>query len=121
MASKPLAVLGFLVLSFISGIAGQYFYPGMDVAPTDLWLLPAFVFLIFIWYRVDSTQRSYRRSPWLNVSIVLIAIIALPYYFFRSRGFKGGLIATLVMLLVFVLSSVLTIAGQYLAYYVLQS
>ena len=122
MASKKsLVVLSFLILSFIAGIAGQYFYPGMDFSPADIWLLPVFALLIFIWYRFDSEQHSYRRSPWLNVCIIAIAILALPYYFFRSRGLKGGSIATAVMLLVFVLSGALTAAGQYTAYYGLQS
>ena len=121
MALKSWVVLGFLALSFIAGFAGQYFYPGMDFAPTDIWLLPVFALLLFLWYRIDSEERSYRRSPWLNVCVIAIAILALPYYFFRTRGLKGGSIATVTMLLVFVLSGVLTVAGQYAAYYGLQS
>ena len=121
VAPKTSVVLGFLALSFVAGVVGQYFYPGMDFAPTDIWLLPAFALLLFLWYRIDSEHRSYRRSPWLNVCVIAIAIIALPYYFFRSRGFKGGAIASMIMLLMFVLSGALTVAGQYVAYYGLQS
>ncbi|CAN7562656.1 hypothetical protein LJR143_003918 [Pseudoxanthomonas sp. LjRoot143] len=121
MASKIWVLLGFLGLSFIAGVVGQYYYPGVEFSPVDIWLLPVFAFLLFLWYRIDSEQRSYRRSPWLNASIIAVAIIALPYYFFRSRGLKGGAFATTAMLLVFVLSGVLTVAGQYSAYYGLQS
>lgn len=121
MTSKMWLVFGFLALSFAAGVLGQYYYPGMEVSPADIWLMPAFAFLLFLWYRIDSEQRSYRRTPWLNVMIIAVAVIALPYYFVRSRGVKGGMLATVAMLLVAVLGAALTVAGQYSAYYGLQS
>lgn len=121
MSSKTWVLVAFLVLSFFAGVAGQYYYPGMEFSPIDMWLLPVFAFLLFLWYRIDSAQRSFKRSPWLNAGVIGIAIIALPYYFFRSRGFRGGALATFLMLLVFILSGVLTLAGQFSAYYGLQS
>lgn len=121
MASESWIVVSFLVLSFFAGVAGQSMYPGMDFAPTDIWLLPVFALQLFLWYRIDSDQRSYKRSPWLNVCVMAIALFALPYYFFRSRGFKGGLIASGAMLLVFLASGALTAAGQHAVYYGLQS
>lgn len=50
-----------------------------------------FSFLSFCWYRIDSEARRYRRSRWLNVGIVMLAIVAVPYYIVRSRpaGQKG--------------------------------
>lgn len=48
------------------------------------------------------------------------SIIALPYYFFRSRGFKHGALATAVMLLAIIFFGALEAAGQYTAYHVLQ-
>jgi hypothetical protein len=50
-----------------------------------------FSFLCFCWYRIDSEARLYRRSRWLNVGIVMLAIVAVPYYIARSRpaGQKG--------------------------------
>jgi formate hydrogenlyase subunit 4 len=71
--------------------------------------------LIFGWYRIDSSQRGYRRSPWLNVGVVLLALVALPVYFFRSRGAKGGLTATAIFLAGIIGYSVLGLAGQYIA------
>lgn len=121
MTSKTWIVLGFLALSFIVGIVGQYYYPSMEFSPADMWCLPIFALLLFFWYRIDSEQRSYKRSPWLNVCIIGAAIIALPYYFIRSRGLKGGVLATGAMLLLFLLSGALTAAGQYSAYYGLQN
>jgi amino acid permease len=50
-----------------------------------------FSFLCFCWYRLDSDAHRYRRTPLLNVGIVMIAILAVPYYIVRSRpaGQKG--------------------------------
>ena len=121
MTTKMWIVLGFLALSFVAGVLGQYYYPGMEVSPADIWLMPAFAFLLFLWYRIDSGQRAYRRSRWLNVMIIAVAVIALPYYFVRPRGVKRGMLATAAMLPVAVLGAALTVAGQYSAYYGLQS
>jgi hypothetical protein len=52
------------------------------------WSIPltlAFSFLIFTWYRRDSDERQYRRSRWLNIGIILLTPVAVPYYLLRSR------------------------------------
>ncbi|WP_460834774.1 hypothetical protein [Lysobacter humi (ex Lee et al. 2017)] len=91
------------------------------MSPVDLWLLPAFALMIFWWYRTDTSERNYKRTPWLNVSVIAVAALALPYYFFRSRGFKRGAVATLALILAMIASGLLTLGGQYAAYYGLQS
>ena len=121
MSSKLWVIAILMALSLIAGAASQHLFPGVDRPPTDWWLLPLFAFLIFLWYRLDSIQRSYRRSPWLNICVIGIAILALPYYFFRSRGFKGGAIASIAMLGLLLLSSALTVLGAFIVYYGLQS
>src|SRR5258708_14796242 len=45
---------------------------------------------IYWWYYVDKEQRRFRAGPVLNVGVVALAIIALPVYFIRSRGWKRG-------------------------------
>jgi hypothetical protein len=55
--------------------------------------------LMFIWYRLDAKQRGFECSVALNIAVVVAALLALPYYFFRSRGLRGGSIATLLFLL----------------------
>ncbi|GAB3454299.1 hypothetical protein GCM10027321_05430 [Massilia terrae] len=42
-------------------------------------------FLCFLWYRRDSDVVGYRRSPWLNVCVILLVFIGIPYYLLRSR------------------------------------
>lgn len=121
MNAKQLIVLALASTAFLSGAAGQYFYPGIETPLTTLWFILCGAFLVFAWYRIDAEQIGYRRSLGLNVGVVGIAVIALPYYFFRSRGTKRGFAATGLLLLGFVAWSLLTIAGQYTAYYWLQS
>lgn len=121
MSHKSLVLVILAIASFVSGAIDQYFYPGREFPPTAMAFAIMSVALIFFWFRLDSTQFGYRRSPWLNVSVIALAIIALPYYFFRSRGFKRGAIATAVMLVAYIASLVLTMAGSYSAYYGLQS
>ena len=50
-----------------------------------------FSFLSFCWYRLDSDAYGYRRTPLLNAGIVMLAVVAVPWYLVRSRpaGQKG--------------------------------
>ena len=121
MSQKNLVLLGLAFVAFASGAVGQYFYPGHALPPTTLWFTLGGALLAFVWYRIDSQQIGYRRSPWLNVGVVALALVALPYYFFRTRGAKRGLLATGLFLLAAITYSLLSSAGQYAAYYGLQS
>lgn len=121
MNPKNSILMVLAVASFASGVANQYFYPGIAMP------LPAVVFtilgalLIFAWYRLDANQIGYKRSPWLNVGVIGLAIISLPYYFLRSRGAKRGFVAIGIMLLALVALNFLSVAGSYAVYYALQS
>jgi peptidoglycan/LPS O-acetylase OafA/YrhL len=42
-------------------------------------------FLGFLWYRIDSDERRYPRSRWLNIGVIILTIVAVPYYLVRSR------------------------------------
>ena len=44
-----------------------------------------FSLIIFTWYYHDSNQRSYQRSALLNIGVVTLAIVAIPYYLIRTR------------------------------------
>jgi hypothetical protein len=50
-----------------------------------------FSYLSFYWYRLDREAYLYRGSRWLSIGIVMLAIVAVPYYLVRSRpaGQKG--------------------------------
>jgi len=82
-----------LAVGLASGAMSQYFYPGNPLSPVHAGAAVVASALIFVWYRFDTDRRRYRRSPFLNIAIVCISLLALPYYFFRSRGFRRGLAA----------------------------
>mgnify|MGYP006951121585 CR=1 FL=1 len=121
MNAKHRLVLAIGGTAALSGITGQYFYPSLETPPTTLWFALGGAFLLFAWYRIDAEIVGYRRSLWLNIGVVGLALIALPYYFFRSRGAKRGFAATGLFLLGAIAWSLLTSAGQYAVYYWLQS
>lgn len=64
--------------------------------------------LVFAWFWIDARHRAYRASIVLRVAMLLLTVVALPYYLFRSRGAVGGLKALALSILVF--------AGTMLAY-----
>jgi len=121
VSSKTLVLVALAIVSFMSGAVDQYFYPGVTFPPTAMVYMVLGLLLLFAWYRLDADQRGYRRSPFLNVGVILFAIVALPYYFFRSRGAKGGFLATGAFLGAYVVCSALLTAGIYAAYYGLQA
>ncbi|UOV04000.1 hypothetical protein MUU75_12625 [Pseudoxanthomonas mexicana] len=120
MSPKSIVLAAGAALSLVAGAAAQYFYPYAERSPVDIVFTIVGVLLIFAWYRLDVRQTGYRRSPLLNVAVVAIAILGLPYYFFRSRGAKRGLVATGLFLLTIVSSSVLAALGQAAVLYGLQ-
>ena len=70
--------------------------------------------LVFWWFHVDKRSRGYRAGPLLNGGVLAAAVIALPIYFVRSRGWKGGLRTTLIAVGFFVVTLLLEKAGEWL-------
>ena len=60
-------------------------FSNFDLGGSFLSLLP-----IYWWYHLDKDQTGYRAGPLLNVGVAALAIVALPVYFVRSRGWKRG-------------------------------
>lgn len=67
--------------------------------------------LVFTWYYLDSGERDYPRTPLLNMMVVAVGLVAIPYYLFRSRGMRRGLRAFGMFLLALLLWFVLAAAG----------
>ena len=109
------------LLSLLAGAVDQYYWPGFDRSPADWVYVICGAMLIFVWYRIDSKQRHYKTSPWLDIAVFAVAIAGLPYYFFRSRGLKGGFLAALLFVLGALASSLLSMVGKYAAYYALRA
>jgi len=64
-----------------------------DLGGSFLSLLP-----IYWWYHLDKDETGYRAGPLLNVGVAALAIVALPVYFVRSRGWKRGGVISLYAL-----------------------
>jgi hypothetical protein len=45
----------------------------------------AILFACFTWLQADSQQLDIRRPWWLNVGIVLVTSVFVPYYLFKTR------------------------------------
>jgi hypothetical protein len=64
-----------------------------DLGASFLSLLP-----LYWWYHLDKDETGYKAGPLLNVGVAALAIVALPVYFVRSRGWKRGGIVSLYAL-----------------------
>jgi hypothetical protein len=68
-------------------------FSNFDLGGSFLSLLP-----IYWWYHLDKDETGYRAGPLLNVGVAALAIVALPVYFVRSRGWKRGGVISLYAL-----------------------
>lgn len=121
MKPKLLVLAALAVCAFAQGAVGQFLTPGQIYAKSDLVFSLAGALLVFLWYRLDAAERSYRRSPWLDVGVVGLGLVALPYYFFRTRGARGGFLALFVFAGCIFVWGVIAMAGEYSTYYGLQA
>ena len=108
---KTQVLWAFAVVSFVSGAHAASSGVTEVAGPIELGLVFAMISLIFLWYRIDADQHGFKRSAFMNVSIVMVAAIAVPYYLIRSRGWQHGQIAVLKAVLVFLGSIALSALG----------
>lgn len=113
MSKKNWILIAFGVFAFLNGATSQYLVGSSARAPAQLCFMLIAVGFYFAWYYFDSEAIGYRRGKLLNVGVVALAIVALPYYFFRSRGLKTGLVYTALFLLVVIAWLALHAIGAY--------
>lgn len=87
---KNAAITAMLGVSLVGGIIVAAFGPAPSESGISLSLpqLVANVVLFvlgFRWLQVDSAQLDIRRPIWLNIGIILLAAVFVPYYFFKTR------------------------------------
>jgi hypothetical protein len=105
---------------FANGMLNQWYFPGRDLTPLDFLFGFFGVLLIFWWYRLDAAQRGFKRPRWLGPAIVLLPIVGMPVYLFKSRGFARGLLGTGIFLVVVLATGVATMLGLNATYYLFQ-
>jgi hypothetical protein len=64
------------------------------------------------WYHVDKREQNYRAGPLMNAGVVALAVVALPVYFIRSRGWKKGAVTTALALVFVGITFLLGEAGE---------
>jgi hypothetical protein len=92
-----------IVVGFAEGVVAGRLYRGPWLDAVQVAVAIVNSFLVFVWYRNDSITRSFWPPRLLSVALAGATIIALPYYLFRTRGFKGGVSAVGLLLLSVVL------------------
>lgn len=103
-----------LALGFTQGVVQSWFYPGNPFPVNSFVFTIVGAFLVFLWFRMDTDRLLYRRSPFLSVAVVAVAILAIPYYLFRTRGFVKGVAGVLAFLGIFVAYCLMTGLGAIL-------
>ena len=101
-----------LALGFLDGVVGAWLYGNSPFPNSAIVFMVANAFLGFLWFRLDSDQRSYRRTPFLTTAVVGASIVAIPYYLFRTRGIRGGTIGVLVLVSLLFGYGVMSLVGR---------
>ena len=93
MQQKSRAIIAFLCVGLLMGISTQY--PDPFHVPEWLeWILVlAYGFTVFWWYHADRTDGKLKHSTWLSIAMVGLPMVGLPYYLFKSRGLRAGLLS----------------------------
>src|SRR2546425_3006852 len=68
--------------------------------------------VLFWWFHLDKAEHDYRAGKLMNAGVLVLAALALPIYFIRSRGWKRGAIAIGVALLFLAGTFVLAELGE---------
>ncbi|WP_235580588.1 type IV pilin protein [Rhodanobacter sp. Root179] len=108
-------ISGFLIIGLLGGIAKYLFGLKEPFSIVDVVFIGASLSFVFLWYRNDTNIHKFKRSGGFGVAIVGLAILAIPYYLFRTRGIAKGFIGTTLFALVLFGQVIFSIGGAYLA------
>ena len=73
---------------------------------------------LFWWFHLDKAEQNYRAGKLMNAGVLILAAVALPVYFLRSRGWKRGGIAIVWAVVFLGVMFVLETAGEWLGGYI---
>jgi hypothetical protein len=97
--SSRIPALILLLTMFVLGFANVVTTGRLSVPqPWNMTEKLLLVSLIYWWYHTDKALHAYRAGPLLNVGVVVLFIVAIPVYLFRSREMRQGIKALFVFL-----------------------
>ncbi|HET9031935.1 MAG TPA: hypothetical protein VFN25_03415 [Dokdonella sp.] len=86
---KATAIAGMFGVSLVTGIVVTALAPNAAETgmPLGIQLVANIVLFVlgFRWLHADSAALDIRRPTWLNIGIILMAAVFVPYYFFKTR------------------------------------
>jgi hypothetical protein len=114
--TKRCALIALALLSLLGPVAEALATGRISADPFSKFALIEMVLtipLIYAWYYADKREMRFRTGALQNVAVAALAIIGLPVYFFRSRGFRRGAIASAKSLGVLLVLTLLEGAGEW--------
>jgi len=91
MQPKTLALVLMAAVSFASPLVETLARGRVDpLSAYGFAELFASMVLVFWWYHLDKAEQGYERAYVMNAGVLLMAVIALPIYFVRTRGWRRG-------------------------------
>lgn len=81
---KQIALTTLIGASLVLGIVDAAFHLDSSSAMTLFGSL-ALLIIGFRWLQLDAAELQIRRPVWLNVGIVMAAIVFVPYYLYKTR------------------------------------
>lgn len=91
MKPKTLALALMAALSFASPFVESLATGRVEMLSTyGIVETVASTVLLFRWYHLDKAEHDYTAGRVMNSGVLILALIALPIYFVRTRGWKRG-------------------------------
>lgn len=91
MQPKTLALVLLALLSFASPLVEMLATGRVEMLSSfGLGETLVSVVLLFWWYHVDKAEHRYAAGRLMNAGVLVLAALALPIYFVRTRGWKRG-------------------------------
>jgi hypothetical protein len=96
-----------LIVGLLEGLLAPHSGSTDGLFPLQLFGSLAMLLAGFYWLHYDARELAIQRPAWLNVGIIMLAIVFVPYYLFKTRpagrrwrailGFLGIVLGSLVV------------------------
>lgn len=109
----PLILLGVIAfIAYLDGVGDGALRGGQYFGIYNMAMILIYGFLAVAWYTADTLKRGRDRSTGMIIALMLILIISMPVYLFRSRGAAKGAIATVLFILYIFACGALSFLGE---------